>query len=126
VDLGTLKWDEQGLIAAIFQDAQSGEVLTLAYMNRDALQKTLDSGFVHVFRRSHGKVMMKGETSGRRQRVREVWTDCDRDALVVKIEQQGGAACHLGHRSCFFRRLQGDEWRDVGEPLFDPKDVYGQ
>lgn len=124
MDLDALRWDDNGLIATVFQDAHTGDVLTLAYVNREALQKTLETGFVHVFRRAHGRVMMKGETSGCQQVVKEVWTDCDRDALVIKIEQKGGAACHLGYRSCFFRRLERGQWKDVGEPLFDPKQVY--
>jgi len=124
VDLDTLKWDEQGLISIIFQDHESGEVLTLAHMNREALQRTLDTGRVHVFRRSHGRVMAKGETSGRYQEVKEIWLDCDSDALVMKIEQIGDAACHTGHRSCFHRKLEGERWETVGEPLFDPKEVY--
>lgn len=126
MDLDTLKWDDKGLIAAIFQDADTGEVLTLAYMNREALQKTLDTGLVHVFRRSHGKVMMKGETSGRRQVVKEICADCDADALVIKIEQVGGAACHTGRRTCFYKRLEGGEWRETCEPVFDPDEVYGR
>jgi phosphoribosyl-AMP cyclohydrolase len=126
MDYSALKWDPTGLLAAIFQDAASGEVLTLAYMNREALQKTLDTGLVHVFRRSHGKVMMKGEQSGRRQVVKEICSDCDQDALVIKVEQIGGAACHTGRRTCFYRRLEGGEWHDTCEPLFDPKEVYGK
>jgi phosphoribosyl-AMP cyclohydrolase len=126
MDLEALKWDANGLIAAIFQDAASGEVLTLAYMDREALRKTLDTGLAHVFRRSHGKVVMKGEVSGRRQVVKEICTDCDQDALVIKIEQVGGAACHTGRRTCFYQRLEGGEWQDICGPLFDPKEVYGK
>ncbi|NIM06351.1 MAG: phosphoribosyl-AMP cyclohydrolase [Armatimonadetes bacterium] len=119
-----LKWNEKGLLAVIFQEVNTGEVLTLAYMNREALQKSLETGFVHVFRRSHGRVMMKGETSGRRQRIREILLDCDADALVMKIEQIKEAACHEGFRSCFYRRLKDGEWEVIGERLFDPKAVY--
>ena len=121
-----LKYDEKGLVTAVFQDAVTGEVLTLAYMNEEALRRTLETGFAHVYRRSHGKVMMKGETSGCRQVVKEVRVDCDADAVVIKIEQIGGAACHEGYRSCFFRRLAGEELEVVGERLFDPKEVYGK
>jgi len=124
VDLDSLKWDDNGLVAVVFQDEDTGEVLTLAYMNREALQRTLDTGKVHVFRRSHGRVMMKGETSGNYQLVKEILVDCDADALVMKIEQIGGAACHEGYRSCFYRRLAGDEFEVLGERLFDPKEVY--
>jgi len=126
VDLDSLKWDDRDLISVIFQDHQSGEVLVLAYMNREALQKTLETGKVHLFRRGQGRVMMKGETSGRSQLVKEVWVDCDGDALVMKIEQIGGAACHTGYRACFHRKLEEGKLVVVGEPLFDPREVYGQ
>lgn len=126
MDFGALKWDERELISVIFQDHETGEVLVLGYMNREALQLTLDTGKAHLFRRSHGRVMMKGETSGNVQLVKEVWVDCDADAIVLKIEQIGGAACHEGHRSCFYRRLVGDDLQVVGERVFDPKEVYGE
>ena len=126
MDFGALKWDERGLISVIFQDHETGEVLVLGYMNREALQLTLDTGKAHLFRRSHGRVTMKGETSGNVQLVKEVWVDCDADAIVLKIEQIGGAACHEGHRSCFYRRLVGDDLQVVGERVFDPKEVYGE
>jgi phosphoribosyl-AMP cyclohydrolase len=126
LDIESLKWDDKGLISVIFQDHATGEVLVLGYMNREALEKTLATGRVHLFRRSHGKVMIKGETSGHYQFVKEVLLDCDADALVMKIEQIGGAACHKGYPSCFFRRLVGDEWVVFEEPVFDPKEVYGR
>jgi len=126
VDLDVLTWDDQGLVSAIFQDHQTGEVLTLAYMNQEALARTLETGKVHVFRRSHGRVMAKGETSGRYQMVKDVYVDCDADALVIKIEQIGGAACHTGYRSCFHRKLEGDDLVTIGERIFDPKKVYGE
>jgi phosphoribosyl-AMP cyclohydrolase len=123
IDFDKLKWDERGLISVVFQDATSGEVLTLAYMNREALERSLQTGCVWVYRRSHGRVMQKGETSGNKQLIREVLLDCDADALVMKVEQVGGAACHLGYRSCFHRRLQGEEWELVGEPLPRPEEA---
>jgi phosphoribosyl-AMP cyclohydrolase len=126
MNIDQLKWDEKGLITVVFQAAETGEVLTLAYMNKEALQKSMETGLVHVYRRSHGKVMLKGETSGRRQKIQEICLDCDGDALVMKIEQVGDAACHEGFRSCFYRRLDNDEWKVIGEPLFDPKEVYGK
>jgi len=126
MDLDALKWDDKGLVSVIFQEYESGEVLTLAYMNREALERTLDTGRVHVFRRSHGRVMLKGETSGNVQLVKETWVDCDADALVMKIEQVGGAACHEGYRSCFFRKVEGEGLTVVGEPVFDPQEVYGE
>jgi phosphoribosyl-AMP cyclohydrolase len=124
LDLDSLKWDDKGLISAIFQDHASGEVLTLGYMSREALERTLATGRVHLFRRSYGKVMIKGETSGNYQLVKDMLLDCDADALVIKIEQIGGAACHEGYRSCFFRRLAGDQWIVSQQRVFDPEQVY--
>ena len=126
MDLDSLKWDDKGLISVVFQDHQTGEVLTLGYMNREALQRTLDTGKVHLYRRSHGRVMMKGETSGYVQLVKEVWVDCDADAILLKIEQTGGAACHEGYRSCFYRKLVEGKLETIGERVFDPKEVYGR
>lgn len=125
MDLDSLKWNDDGLISVIFQDHETGEVLTVAYMNREALQRTLDTGKVYVFRRSHGRVMMKGETSGNVQLVKEILVDCDADAIVIKVEQIGGA-CHEGYRSCFYRRLADGRLEVVGERVFDPKEVYGR
>ena len=120
-----LKYNDQGLVCAVFQDAQSGEVLTLAWMNKERVQKTWETKRVWLYRRSHGRVMMKGEQSGNVQNVQQMYADCDRDALVVKIEQVGGAACHKGYRSCFFEQVQPDgSLQAQGEPLFDPKEVY--
>ena len=125
MDLNSAKWDEKGLISVIFQDQRTGEVLALGYMNREALQRTLETGKVHLFRRSHGRVMMKGETSGHYQLVKEVRIDCDADAILMKIEQIGGA-CHEGYRSCFYRKLAGDEFEIAAERVFDPGEVYGR
>jgi phosphoribosyl-AMP cyclohydrolase len=126
MDPAKLKWDDKGLISVIFQEVNTGEVLTLAYMNKEALEISLETGFVHVFRRSRGKIMMKGETSGRRQVIKEVLLDCDADALVMKVEQLKEAACAEGFRTCFHRRLVNGEWLIEGAPLFDPKEVYGK
>jgi phosphoribosyl-AMP cyclohydrolase len=126
MNLDELKWDENGLVTVVFQEVNSGEVLTLAYMNRQALEKSLETGLVHVFRRRRGKVMMKGEVSGRRQKIREILLDCDADVLVMKVEQAGEAACHEGYRSCFYRKLKDGKWEVIGERLFDPKEVYGK
>lgn len=126
MDLDALKWDDRGLLSAIFQDHETGEILTLAYMDREALARTLETGKVHVFRRSHGRVMLKGETSGREQLVKEILVDCDADALVVRVEQIGGAACHQGYRSCFYRRLESGGLQVIGERVFDPAEVYGR
>lgn len=126
MDFDALKWDDKGLIAVIFQDHLTNEVLTLAYMNREALARTLETGKVHLFRRSQGKLMMKGEQSGNVQLVKDIRVDCDADAMVMKIEQVGGAACHEGYRSCFFRKLVGGELQLIEERVFDPKEVYKQ
>ena len=120
-----LKYDSNGLVCGVFQDYQTGEVLTLAWLNKEAIRKMWEEKRGYVFRRSHGRVMMKGETSGNVQTVHEMYADCDRDALVIKIEQVGGAACHKGYRSCFFEKIGEDGVLEAqGEPLFDPKTVY--
>ncbi|MHC4712393.1 MAG: phosphoribosyl-AMP cyclohydrolase [Planctomycetota bacterium] len=121
----SLRFDEQGLIPAIIVDQTSLEVLTLCYMNREAVEKTLGTGKVHVFRRSKGRLMIKGETSGHLQFVREIRVDCAGNSLLVFVEQKV-AACHEGYFSCYFRVCDaaGDTWRIVGEPVFDPDQVY--
>ena len=122
-----LKYDEKGLVCGVFQDAYSGEVLTIAWLNREALKLTFETKHAHVFRRGKGHVMMKGEVSGNVQIVHEIIADCDRDALVIRIEQIGGAACHKGFRSCFYEQVQDDgTMKTQGEPLFDPQKVYGK
>lgn len=122
-----LKYDDKGLVCGVFQDWQTGEVLTIAWLNKDAVQKMWEEKRGYVYRRSKGRVMMKGETSGNIQIVHEMLTDCDRDALVIKIEQVGGAACHKGYRSCFFEKIEDDGvLAPQGEPLFDPEAVYGK
>ncbi len=126
MDYNFIKWDERELVSVIFQDFATNEVLVLGYMNREALHLTLETGKAHLYRRSHGRVMMKGETSGNVQLVKEVLVDCDGDAIVLKIEQVGGAACHEGYRSCFYRKLVDGELQVIGERVFDPKEVYGQ
>jgi phosphoribosyl-AMP cyclohydrolase len=113
-----------GLIPAIVQDAASGEVLMLAFMNLEAWELTLQTGEAHYYSRSRRKIWRKGETSGHVQRVKAVYLDCDQDTLLLKVEQVGGAACHTGHRSCFYRRRQGEEWRLEGALIFDPQEVY--
>lgn len=120
IDLDTLKFDENGLIGAIAQDNDTGEVLMFAFMNREALENTIETGIVHYWSRSRQKLWKKGESSGHMQKVHEILIDCDMDALVIKISQEGGA-CHTGHRSCFYRNIEGDV---VGEIVFDPADVY--
>ncbi|MGD8366407.1 MAG: phosphoribosyl-AMP cyclohydrolase [Desulfobacterales bacterium] len=114
-----------GLIPAVVQDAASGEVLMLAYMNEAAWEKTLETAVATYWSRSRHTLWVKGETSGNVQRVREIRVDCDLDTVLLKVEQVGGAACHTGHRSCFFRVVNDDgTTRVVGDPIFDPQEVY--
>jgi phosphoribosyl-AMP cyclohydrolase len=111
------------LVSAIVQDAASGRVLMLAHMNREAWEQTLASGYGVYYSRSRGRLWKKGEESGHVQRVREVYVDCDGDAVLLKVDQVG-AACHEGFESCFFRRHQDGQWQVVGTRVFDPKSVY--
>lgn len=116
-----------GLLPAIVQDAESGEVLMLAYINEESWQRTLESGKAHFWSRSRSKLWLKGESSGNVQLVKDIFVDCDQDTVVFKVEQIGGAACHKGYRSCFFRRVNmiSGELEVEGVPVFDPAEVYG-
>ncbi len=113
-----------GLVPAVVQDYDTGDVLMLGFMNRDAWEKTLATGMATFFSRSRKALWTKGKTSGNIQRVKEIRIDCDNDSVLLKVEQVGGAACHTGHRSCFFQRVEKDGIVIVGEPVFDPKEVY--
>ncbi len=115
-----------GLIPAIAQDNASGEILMMAYMNQEAFEATLSTGTATYYSRSRQKLWIKGETSGNVQRVKEIRIDCDDDAVLLKVEQIGGAACHTGHRSCFHKKIENGSVRIIGEPLFDPKEVYSK
>ena len=117
---------EDGLLPAIVQDTETGDVLMLAYINKESWQKTLTTGKAHFWSRSRQKLWLKGESSGHVQRIREILVDCDQDTVVFKVEQVGGAACHKGYRSCFFRRVKKDDLQMVGERVFDPAVVYGK
>jgi phosphoribosyl-AMP cyclohydrolase len=123
--LATLQWDEQGLLPAIAQDHRSGEVLMLAWMNAEALRETLHRGEAVYWSRSRARLWHKGESSGHTQKVREIRTDCDRDTLLLKVEQVGGIACHTGRASCFFEQLGDGGWRAVTPVLKDPGEIYG-
>lgn len=112
------------LLPVIAQDDATGDVLMMAYMNEEAYNETLATGRAVYFSRSRGKLWRKGEESGNVQRVRAVFIDCDRDTLLLRVEQIGGAACHEGYRSCFFRQVTDDGLKIVGTPVFDPKEVY--
>ena len=119
--IDTLKYNEHGLIPAIVQDAENKEVLMLAYMNEEALKKTIETGLTHFWSRSRKKLWQKGESSGHVQRVKAIAIDCDKDTILVKVEQVGPGACHTGHRSCFYQDVEG---RETEQEAFSAKDVY--
>jgi phosphoribosyl-AMP cyclohydrolase len=123
--LDAVRWSADGLVPAIAQDAGSGKVLTLAWMNREALALTAASGDAHYWSRSRRALWRKGETSGHVQRVREIRLDCDSDAILLVVEQVGGIACHTGRERCFFQRLEDGRWVDVEPVLKDPRSIYG-
>ena len=114
-----------GLVTAVAQDAATGQVLMVAHMNREAWAETLATNRAVYFSRSRGRLWRKGEQSGQVQNVREIYIDCDADAVLLKVQQIGGAACHEGFASCFFRQVSPDGLKVVAERLFDPKEVYG-
>src|ERR1700733_14654099 len=121
----TIDFDKSGgLVPAIAQDAETGTVLMLAWMNREAYEETVRTRRAVYFSRSRNRLWRKGEESGHVQEVREIYLDCDADTILLKVHQIGGAACHEGYQSCFFRRIDGSEVKVVGERLFDPKQVY--
>jgi len=124
--LNEVPWNEHGLVAAIAQDAESGKVLTLAWMNREALAQTVQRGEAVYWSRSRGKLWRKGEESGNVQKVRELRLDCDADAVLLQVEQAGGIACHTGHARCFFRKLQDGKWVSTEPVLKDPALIYGR
>ena len=123
MDLDFKKMD--GLVTAVIQDYTSGRVLMVGFMNEEAFRKTVESGYATFFSRSRNKLWLKGESSGHRLVVKEISTDCDRDALLVRVEALGPGVCHEGFESCFARRLKDGEWQ-IGEPrTYDPEQVYG-
>ena len=122
--LGEVPWNEQGLVPVITQDFSSGRVLTLAWMNREALMKTASSGDAVYWSRSRKKLWRKGEESGHTQKVRELRLDCDADAILLRVDQAGGIACHTGRESCFFRKLEDGRWVTTDPVLKDPADIY--
>jgi phosphoribosyl-AMP cyclohydrolase len=124
--LDAINWSADGLVAAVAQDAVTGKVLTLAWMNREALRMTAQTGEAHYWSRSRRKLWRKGETSGHVQKVRELRLDCDDDAILLIVEQEGGIACHTGRERCFFKRLQDDAWVDSDPVIKDPRVIYGE
>lgn len=125
LDISTLKFDSNGLITAVAQDVNDGAVLMVAYMNQESLQLTFETGVATYWSRSRKKLWKKGEESGNVQKVKGIYQDCDGDCLVVKVEQVGGAACHTGNRSCFYRQAEpSGGWKEISKPLFNPEEVY--
>jgi phosphoribosyl-AMP cyclohydrolase len=114
-----------GLIPVVIQDNESGEVLMMAYMDRTAWEKTIETGLVHYFSRSRNKLWKKGESSGNVQEVKEIRIDCDNDCILIKINQVGRAACHTGYVSCFYRVLENNHLKIDGEKVFNPEEKYG-
>jgi phosphoribosyl-AMP cyclohydrolase len=122
--LDEVPWNEHELVAVVAQDASSGRILTVAWMNREALQKTAETKQATYWSRSRNRLWRKGEESGHVQEVRELRIDCDADAILLKVEQVGGIACHTGRESCFFRKLENGKWVTVDPVLKDPKLIY--
>lgn len=122
--LEKIAWTAEGLIPVIAQDHQTGKVLMFAWMNREALRLTRDTGNAIYWSRSRNKLWRKGEESGHAQKVTDIRLDCDNDVILLNVEQQGGIACHTGRVSCFFQRLEGNEWRVVEPVLKDPDEIY--
>lgn len=125
--LDKIKFDSAGLVPIVVQDYANGQILVLAWTNREALEKTIETGKVHTYSRSRGRLALKGESSGHFQLVKEILTDCDLDAVIVKAEQLV-AACHEGYRSCFYRQYEpgASDWKIIATPAFDPKSVYSK
>lgn len=124
--LDEIKWTEDGLVPAIAQDADTGEVLMFAWMNRESLAMSAREGRAVYFSRSRGRLWPKGEESGHVQQIREIRVDCDKDVVLLKIDQLGGIACHTGRRSCFYFRLKDGDWQAVEPVLKDPGEIYRQ
>lgn len=124
--LDEVKFDGEGLVPAIAQDASSGRVLMVAWMNREALQQTVRDGEAVYWSRSRGRLWRKGEESGHVQRVREIRLDCDGDVILLSVEQVGGIACHTGRERCFFRKLADGRWETIEPVLRDPAEIYGR
>ncbi|MFT7337382.1 MAG: phosphoribosyl-AMP cyclohydrolase [Marinobacter maritimus] len=123
--LEAIRWTTDGLVPAIAQDAATGDILMMAWMNRESLRLTAEEGQAVYWSRSRGKLWRKGETSGHQQVVRDIRLDCDEDVILLKVEQKGGIACHTGRRSCFYRSLKDNRWESVEPVIKDPDAIYG-
>ena len=124
--LDKVKWDERGLIPVIAQEHFTNRVLMFAWMNRESLQLTVDTGNAVYWSRSRNRLWKKGEESGHVQKVQEIRVDCDEDVVLLKVEQVGGIACHTGRHNCFFQKLENGEWLVTDPVLKDPKEIYGK
>jgi phosphoribosyl-AMP cyclohydrolase len=124
--LDQVKWTSDGLVPAIAQDAESGRVLMVAWMNRESLARSVATGEAVYWSRSRQRLWHKGEESGHVQRIKEIRLDCDADVLLLHVEQMGGIACHTGREHCFFRRLEGERWVTVDPVIKDPDTIYGR
>jgi len=122
--LNKVNWSDDGLVPAIAQDAASGRVLMVAWMNREALKRTAESGEAVYWSRSRKKLWHKGEESGHVQRVKEIRLDCDNDVVLLQVEQQGGIACHTGRASCFFSKLENGQWLETDPVIKAPEEIY--
>ena len=122
--LNEIRWTNEGLIPVIAQNAHSGKILMFAWMNRESLMLTVQEGYAVYWSRSRGKLWRKGEESGHRQKIMGLFMDCDEDVLLLKVEQEGGIACHTGRESCFYRQLIDEEWQPVEAVLKDPNAIY--
>ena len=123
--LDKIQFNENGLVPVITQDFSSSEILMMAWMNKEALSLTVKTKKAVYFSRSRKILWFKGEESGHSQDIVEIYTDCDQDVILLKVNQQGGIACHTGHVSCFFNKLENREWQSISEVIKDPKEIYG-
>ena len=124
--LDQVKWNDDGLVPAIARDAETGQILMMAWMNRDALRQTADSGKAVYWSRSRSKLWRKGEESGHEQKIQDIRLDCDNDVILLSVNQVGGIACHTGRHNCFFQKLEGDQWVAVEPVLKSEEEIYGK